>query len=72
MNGSFNPKKSIEGSAACLIAVFMVTYGFFDHTTGVLIVALTAAFIESLSLGDMDNMLMPFGVGFIAELVLIG
>ncbi len=67
----FNKRKSIEGSAACFAAVFLVTYRYFDNPLHAFIVAAAAMLIESFDLGDLDNIIMPFGVGLMAEMFLL-
>ncbi len=65
-----NPVKTVEGSFACFAVVFLVTLRYFDSPVEAAIVALTATIIEALPLGDMDNVLMPFGTGMMAELLI--
>ncbi len=66
-----NGKKTFEGSFACFTAVFLVTLRYFDNPVEAAAIALAAALIESLPLGDMDNVVLPFGVGMMAELLLL-
>ncbi|MFO7850215.1 MAG: phosphatidate cytidylyltransferase [Spirochaetia bacterium] len=68
---SFNSNKTVEGSFACLAAVFLVTFAYFDNPMAAVLVAVTAMLIESMSLGDMDNVVMPFGVGLVAGMIII-
>lgn len=68
---SFNSDKTVEGSFACFTAVFLVTFIYFDNPLSAVSVAVTAMLIESLSLGDMDNVVMPFGVGLVAGILII-
>ncbi|MFP4180710.1 MAG: diacylglycerol/polyprenol kinase family protein [Spirochaetaceae bacterium] len=68
---SFNSDKTVEGSFACFAAVFLVTFVYFDNPLAAVPVAVTAMLIESLSLGDMDNVVMPFGVGLVAGILII-
>ena len=71
MQLSFNPGKTMEGSIACFIAVYVVTAGYFSNPGEALVIAATATLIESAALGDMDNILMPFGVGLAAMVMLL-
>ncbi|MDR2510764.1 MAG: phosphatidate cytidylyltransferase [Spirochaetaceae bacterium] len=60
--------KSLEGSATCFAAVFVVVYA----ATGGLKTAFVAAFmgmaVEALPLEDFDNIALPFIVGSIAAI----
>jgi dolichol kinase len=66
-----NRKKTFEGSFACFTAVFLITVRYFDNPFQAVAVALAAALIESLPLGDMDNVVLPFGVGMMTELIML-
>jgi dolichol kinase len=72
--GAIRPRvmmgKSIEGSTACFIAVFLSAY-LVSHTFQVaLIVALSATIVEALPLEDYDNIALPAAAGFVAHLLL--
>jgi len=60
MNG-----KSIEGSFACFIAVFIVSHRVSYDYRIAFIAALSATLIEALPLDDFDNILIPLTVGFV-------
>lgn len=67
----FNSGKSVEGSFACFAAVFLVIFHYFDNPLEAVVVATAAMLIESTPLGDMDNIVMPFGTGLVAGLFLM-
>lgn len=59
--------KTVAGSAACFAAVFLVTFAL---TADVRLSAATAAAamtIEALSGRDLDNLLLPVGVGLVVQ-----
>ncbi|GHV63392.1 phosphatidate cytidylyltransferase [Spirochaetia bacterium] len=61
--------KSIEGSLACFIAVFISAYRVsFDYRTA-LVAALTAAAVEALPLNDYDNIALPIAAGLAVCLI---
>jgi dolichol kinase len=57
--------KSLEGSFACFVAVFLTAYGVSGNIRLAVIAALTATVIEALPLGDYDNIILPVGVGIV-------
>ncbi len=62
--------KSLEGSAACFIAVLISAYGLTSHIRLAVFAALTATLVEALPLEDYDNIALPMSVGFIVALML--
>ena len=62
--------KSIEGSAACFIAVFFSAYAVSFRYSVALTAALTAAVVEALPLEDYDNIALPLSVGLAVQLAL--
>jgi dolichol kinase len=59
--------KSIEGSSACFLAVFISTYVFSHHFETASIAALVATLVEALPLEDYDNLALPMAVGLTVQ-----
>jgi dolichol kinase len=59
--------KSIEGSTACFIAVFIAGAKVSGSIRIALVAAITAAFVEALPLEDYDNLALPMAVGFVVQ-----
>ena len=59
--------KSVEGSLACFMAVFIAARCVLPDTRIALIAALTATTVEALPLDDYDNLVMPVIVGFMVQ-----
>jgi dolichol kinase len=72
--GRLHPKflagKSIEGSLACFIAVFISAQFVTNHYTNALICAAAATVIEAAHTEDFDNILLPLAVGIIAKFII--
>jgi dolichol kinase len=60
--------KSIEGSIACFIAVFISAYVVSGSTHVSVVAAFTAMVVEAMPLDDYDNMAIPVTVGMAAQL----
>jgi dolichol kinase len=58
--------KTVEGTMACLAAVFVATYSVTGRPELSATVASAAAIIELAPTEDLDNIILPVGVGFIA------
>ncbi|MFA6507380.1 MAG: phosphatidate cytidylyltransferase [Treponemataceae bacterium] len=63
--------KSLEGSAACFIAVFYAAYRVAGDLRIAFFAATVATFVEALPIEDFDNIALPVAVGFTIELVTI-
>jgi dolichol kinase len=61
--------KSVEGSIACFIAVFVSAYFVSGSIHISVMAAFTAMAIEALPLEDYDNMAIPVTVGMVVQLV---
>jgi dolichol kinase len=59
--------KSLEGSAACFIAVFVAALAVSGNYRTAVFAALTATLVEALPLEDYDNILLPLSVGFVLQ-----
>jgi phytol kinase len=61
--------KSVEGSLACFIAVFISALAVSHNVNIALIAAFTATVVEALPLEDFDNMAIPVTVGLAVQFV---
>ncbi|MDR0719411.1 MAG: phosphatidate cytidylyltransferase [Treponema sp.] len=72
--GRFRPAfmngKSIEGSLACFIAVFIAAFRVCGSLQLAGAVAVTATFVEAFPLEDYDNLMLPLSVGFVVQVFL--
>jgi dolichol kinase len=62
---AFMFEKSIEGSFACFIAVFLTALKVSGNTPLALSAAVVATVTEALPLEDYDNLALPLAVGFV-------
>jgi dolichol kinase len=62
--------KSLEGSLACFIAVFIAAWQVSRSYPIALIAALSAALTEALPLEDFDNLVLPITVGFVVQIAM--
>lgn len=65
----FTGGKTLEGSAACFLAVLSVAYGLTWNFEGSLVIAGVATLVELFPLKDWDNILLPMAAGAVAALV---
>jgi dolichol kinase len=63
--------KSVEGSFACFIAVYIAAWQVSKNITISLVAALTAMVVEALPLEDYDNLAIPLTVGLAVQLILL-
>lgn len=63
---SFTKGKTAAGSIACFTAVFITTFCVCKNTQESLIIAFAAMLIEILPLADMDNIIIPPAIGWLA------
>lgn len=61
--------KTIEGSLACFLMVFVASLAVTRNFFHALFLALTAAVFEALPLKDFDNLLIPLLISFLAALL---
>ena len=64
-----NRNKTVAGSLACFAAVFLITVALTADARLSAAVAAAAMTIEALSGRDLDNLLLPVGVGMVAQAV---
>jgi dolichol kinase len=64
---AFLKGKSLEGSFACFVAVFISIYIISGSVRLSVIAAATAVIVEALPLGDYDNIALPFVVGMVVQ-----
>jgi len=63
--------KSIEGSMACFVAVFISVWLVSRNYTVSLVAAVTATAVEALPLKDYDNIALPLIVGAVVQQAMI-
>lgn len=63
--------KSLEGSLACFVAVFLSTYFCTRSLSGSLLVAAAATVIEAAPLKDFDNIAIPCVTGYLAVVLFL-
>jgi len=63
--------KTVEGSVACLAIVFAASYAVTGLLRESLLIALAATALEMAPLKDMDNLVLPTGVGLLASQLLL-
>lgn len=64
--------KTVEGSSACLLAVTASTFAITGLLRESLLVGISAMFVEMLPARDLDNLVLPLGVGLIATVLFAG
>ena len=62
--------KTLSGTLACFVAVFLVTLRVSGRPIPSLIIAGAAAVLEAIPAGNFDNLVVPLGVGFLADRLL--
>jgi phytol kinase len=67
----FTGGKSLEGSLACFLAVFIATYLCTGSTGGSFLIAAAATIIEAAPLKDFDNIAIPCVIGYLAVILFI-
>ncbi|MBN1411941.1 MAG: phosphatidate cytidylyltransferase [Spirochaetales bacterium] len=66
----FSKNKSLAGTLACFIVVFLCTFKITQDPLLSLPIAMVAALIESMPTGDMDNIILPVGTGIFSFFLL--
>lgn len=62
--------KTVVGSITCFLSVFLVGLGILHGFQAALLVALGATLLEMMPTRDMDNIILPVGVGLITFLLM--
>lgn len=63
-------KKTLEGTFACFITVFIISYMMVVDAAASLIIAFSAAVAELIPVKDIDNILIPILTGIVAVIVI--
>jgi phytol kinase len=66
----FTRGKTLSGTLACFVVVFLVTLRVTGRPVQSLIIGGTAAVLEAIPAGNFDNLVVPIGVGFLADRLL--
>ncbi len=61
---------TMEGSLSCLVAVFVSAIALTRSVPVSLAIAFAATFLEAVASDDMDNIILPVGVGLLATVLL--
>lgn len=62
----FTGGKSLEGSFACFLAVYISSYYVTNNVSSSIVMAVSVAAVEALPLGDFDNFVIPVFAGYLA------
>jgi phytol kinase len=63
-------RKTLEGSLACFAAVWVASFAVTGRAGVSIVVAAAATLLEAIPAKDVDNIILPVGVGLAATLVL--
>ncbi len=66
----FTGGKTVEGSVACFVAVYISTYRVTLNPGASFTLALVVTAVEALPLGDYDNFIIPVAAGYTALIIL--
>jgi dolichol kinase len=66
----FTRNKTLAGTAACFITVFLGTWKLTGNASVALAVASAATLLELIPIRDFDNLILPVGTGFVAAYIL--
>lgn len=66
----FTRNKTLAGTSACFLAVFLATWKLTGRLSVALIIAVGATTLELIPIRDFDNMILPVGTGFVATYIL--
>lgn len=62
--------KTIAGSLACMVVVSAITYWITGLPQVSVLIGVAAMIFEAIPTGDMDNILIPIGTGFVTYLLI--
>jgi phytol kinase len=68
----FTGGKTFAGSLACLVSVFFVALSVTGSLRSAAVIAMSATLLEALPAGDLDNIIVPVGTGFVAWVLVAG
>ncbi len=63
--------KTYFGTVACFFAVLMIASRLTGSVPAALVIAFAAAVFEALPTGDLDNIVLPLGTGFVTAQLLL-
>jgi phytol kinase len=66
----FTRNKTLAGTLACFIAVFLGTWKLTGRLSVAVFIAVTATILELIPIRDFDNLILPVGTGFAATYIL--
>ncbi len=66
----FTRNKTLAGTSACFLAVFLATWKLTGRLSVALIIAVGATTLELIPIRDFDNLILPVGTGFVAAYIL--
>lgn len=66
----FTRNKTLAGTSACFIAVFLGTWRLTGRLSVSVSIAITATMLELIPIRDFDNLILPVGTGFVAAYIL--
>ncbi len=66
----FTGGKTVAGSLACFFSVFFITLRITGNSRVSLIIGASSMLLEVIPSGDLDNIIIPVGTGFIASQLL--
>ena len=66
----FTEGKTVAGSLSCFFAIFCCSFAICRSVYASLLIALLGMIIEVFPLHDLDNFLIPLGIGYVAKILL--
>ena len=66
----FTRNKTLAGSTACFLAVFLGTWKLTGRLSIALTIAAAATMLELIPIKDFDNLILPVGTGLVATAIL--
>jgi dolichol kinase len=66
----FTRNKTVAGTLACFVAVFLGTWKLTGRPAIAFYVAAAATMLELIPIRDFDNLILPVGTGFVAAYIL--
>jgi dolichol kinase len=66
----FTGGKTVIGSATCFVSVYLISLAILGSPVRATAIAIGATLLEMVPVRDLDNLLLPIGVGLIANTVM--